>query len=207
MGSSSVKIGYLTDVEDGAETARLFAQDQLVTQAMGGVFSKPVPVERVYDVLDLACGPGGWAIEVARQYPDMEVVGVDINPKMCRYATAMARVRDVSDNVMFECMDITQSLGFPAQMFDLVNGRFLIGFMQQATWPRLLAECRRVLRPGGMVCLTECEYSVSSSAALQRLNACLYEALSKQERTFSVDGHSFGIVHRLGRLLTDAGFV
>jgi len=136
----------------------------------------------------------------------MEIVGVDINPVMCRYAAAMARVRDVSDNVMFEVMDITQPLDFPAHSFDLVNGRFLVGFMQQTTWPALLSECWRVLRPGGMICLTECEYSVSTSLALQRLNACLYEALRKEGRTFSVDGHSFGIVHRLSTLLREAGF-
>ncbi len=57
-----------------------------------------------------------------------------------------------------------------------------------------------------MISLTECEYSISSSLALQRLNTCLYVALHKQQRTFSVDGHSFGIVHRLGTLLTEAGF-
>jgi ubiquinone/menaquinone biosynthesis C-methylase UbiE len=198
--------GYIIDIEEGAETARLFAQDQLFTRAMGGLFAAPVPVERVYDVLDLACGPGGWVIEVARQYPDMDITGVDINPTMCRYAAAMARVRDLSDNVMFEEMDITQPLDFPAHSFDLINGRFLVGFMQQATWPALLSECWRVLRPEGMICLTECEYSVSSSLALQRLNMCLYEALRKEKRTFSVDGHSFGIVHRLGTLLREAGF-
>jgi SAM-dependent methyltransferase len=206
LSSSAGQNGYIIDIEEGAETARLYAQDQLFTRAMGGLFAAPVPVERVFDVLDLACGPGGWAIEVAHQYPDMEIIGVDINPTMCKYAAAMARIKDVSDNVMFEVMDITQPLEFPARSFDLVNGRFLVGFMQQATWPKLLSECWRVLRPEGMICLTECEYSVSSSLALQRLNTCLYEALRKEGRTFSVDGHSFGIVHRLGTLLREAGF-
>jgi ubiquinone/menaquinone biosynthesis C-methylase UbiE len=143
--------GYIIDIEEGAETARLFAQDQLFTRAMGGLFAAPVPVERVYDVLDLACGPGGWVIEVARQYPDMDITGVDINPTMCRYAAAMARVRDLSDNVMFEEMDITQPLDFPAHSFDLINGRFLVGFMQQATWPALLSECWRVHRLGTLL--------------------------------------------------------
>jgi SAM-dependent methyltransferase len=203
---STRKNDYIIDIEDGAETARLFLQNELITQAMGGVFVRGVPREEIFHVLDLGCGPGGWALEVARKYPDMEIIGVDLSPTMCHYAAAMARVRGVSDNIMFECMDITGPLGFQDQAFDLVNGRFLVGFMRQATWPGLLAECRRVLRPGGVLCLTECEYTVSSSAALHRLQAALYEALRSEGHTFSVDGRSFGLVHHLGRLLTEAGF-
>ena len=30
-------------------------------------------------VLDLACGPGSWALQVATAYPKLEVVGVDRN--------------------------------------------------------------------------------------------------------------------------------
>ncbi len=36
-------------------------------------------LSQVHLVLDLACGPGGWAIDVARAYPNIDVMGVDIS--------------------------------------------------------------------------------------------------------------------------------
>src|SRR5262249_14111532 len=74
------------------------------------------------------------------------------------------------------------------------------------SWPGLLQECRRILRPGGILRLTECEVSLSSSPSVQRMMGLLSQALWKQGRTFSADGQSLGMVHRLGKLMLDAGF-
>ena len=48
---------------------------------------------------------------------------------------------------------------------------------------------------------------VSNSPALQRLGGFLTRAFYEQERTFSVDGLTVGIVHMLEPLLQQAGFV
>ncbi|HJT55328.1 MAG TPA: methyltransferase domain-containing protein [Ktedonobacteraceae bacterium] len=197
---------YVIDIENGAETARLLAQDQLYTRAMGGILPEHPDPCALEQVLDLACGPGGWALELGFAYRDMQVIGVDINASMIGYARALARVQHL-DNVTFQVMDVTQSLAFATHSFDLVNARFLVGFLEQAGWPPLLAECLRVLKPGGILRLTECEQGISSSPALQQLGRYLTQALSQQGRTFSADGQTIGIAHMLGTLLHHAGFV
>src|SRR6266516_1025184 len=111
------------------------------------------------------------------------------------------------DNTSFEVMDIKQPLDFLDASFDLVNARFLVGVLNRACWPALLAECRRVLIPGRILILSECEMGVSTSPALQRLGGWLTRALFEQERTFSVDGLTVGMVHMLESLLHQAGFV
>jgi len=111
------------------------------------------------------------------------------------------------DNTSFEVMDIKQPLDFLDASFDLVNARFLVGVLNRACWPALLAECRRVLIPGRILILSECEMGVSTSPALQRLGGWLTRALFEQERTFSVDGLTVGMVHMLEPLLHQAGFV
>ena len=196
---------YVIDIEEAAETGRLMEQARLYTKAMGGVFPEPLDLTPVKQILDIACGPGGWAIEVAFEHPDKEIVGIDINETMIRYAFAQARVRKLQ-HVTFEVMDATKPLKFHDASFDLINARLLVGFMDRASWPRLLVECKRLLRPGGIVRLTEFETVISSSAALQRLQGCLYQVLSQQGRTFSVDGSSMGVTHMLGRLMQQAGF-
>jgi ubiquinone/menaquinone biosynthesis C-methylase UbiE len=203
---SSSKSGYIIDIEQPAETARIIEQSKLFTQAMGDLFPDELELSRVRRVLDLGCGPGEWANAVACDYPQINVVGVDINPTMIAYAHAFARSQG-RPNISFELMDITRPLTFADASFDLINARFMVGFQDKASWPVLLAECRRVLAPGGLLLLTEAERSISNSPALQRLEGWLTRALYEQGRTFSVDGQTIGIVHMLKRLLEQAGFV
>jgi SAM-dependent methyltransferase len=203
---SSSKSGYVIDAEQPAETARVFEQSKLFTRAMGGLFPDNLDLSGVRRVLDLGCGPGQWAGDVAFEYPEWKVVGVDINETMIAYAHAVARSQG-RPNISFEMMDLTRPLVFADTSFELINARFITGFQDQASWPILLAECRRVLAPGGILLLSEGERGISTSPALQRLEGWLTRALCEQGRTFSVDGQTIGIVHMLSRLLEQAGFV
>lgn len=190
---------------NGAESARLIDQEHIFTAALSGLFPVEIEPVSIGTVLDLACGPGEWASEVVFKYPHIEVTGVDIDPDMVSYARAMARV-GFRDNVTFEVMDVKKLLDFPSRSFDFINGRLLFGFMDRESWPKLLAECYRVLTPGGVLCLTEYEVTISNSTALQYLLKCLYKALADQERTYSVDRGSVGICHMLDKLLKEARF-
>jgi tRNA G46 methylase TrmB len=64
--------GYINDAENAAEMARLMVQEQLLTQAMGGVLAEQTDLSGIRHVLDLGCGPGGWILSVAQQYPDIQ---------------------------------------------------------------------------------------------------------------------------------------
>ncbi len=136
-------------------------------------------------VLDLGCGPGGWAIQVAETYPEWEVIGIDVNSRMIDYANAQTEVLDL--DVQFRVMDILQPLDFADASFDLVNLRFGAGFIPVAKAPAVFAECWRVLRPGGVLCNTE---SVHTSAP--------YPSIHQMAR------HIFSALHRAG--LTPTGF-
>ena len=68
---------YFVNPEEAEETARLLLQDRFVTKETGGVFPEDLDPNRVQLVLDLACGPGGWACDVARLHPQIDVIGVD----------------------------------------------------------------------------------------------------------------------------------
>ncbi len=196
---------YPMDIEDPTETARLIEQDRLFTQAMGGLFAEREDVASMHMILDLACGPGSWVLDVAYEYPNCEVIGVDLSQTMIEYAHARALSQQLN-NATFELMDITQRLQFADGSVDLINARCIQSFLSPVLWPALLTECRRILKPGGVLRLTEIEGGISNSSALQQLNGCLFEALCAQKRTFSIDGRSLGIVHMLGPLLKRAGF-
>src|SRR6266436_6885658 len=109
---------YFNDPESGAEMARLMDQDRLITRGMGGLFPERSDLSGIQRILDVACGPGGWAQEVAFAYPEIEVVGFDISRAMIDYANAFARVQGLH-NLSFQVMDILQPLTFPDSSFDL----------------------------------------------------------------------------------------
>lgn len=203
--SSSSENSYTIDIEEAAETGRLMEQDRLLTQAMGGLIEGRLDLTGVRRVLDIGCGPGGWALELAAQNPQMEIVGVDINETMIRYAFAQAQVRRL-ENVTFEVMDARRPLAFRDAAFDLVNARWIFAFMDRQTWPALIAECRRILRPGGLLRFSEPETTVTNSAAFQAMMGHLYAVLARLGRTFSVDGRTTGVPYMLGKLLKEAGF-
>ncbi len=174
---------YFNDPENVAEMARLLGQDRLITKGMGGLFSERFDLSGIHRILDLACGPGGWALEVAFTYPKIEVVGVDVSRAMIDYANAQVRVQGLN-NASFQVMDIQKPLDFPDGSFDLVNARF-INFLPAAAWPRLMQELRRITRPGGVIRLTESEWwYFTNSPALENLNAMIIRALKLQGESF-----------------------
>lgn len=196
---------YIIDVIRGPEIVRLIHQSKFFVRAMG-LFPEGLDLSGVTRLLDIGCGPGEWALTVAHAFPKMQVIGIDLDRGMTKYAEASAWSQGL-ENASFEVMDAKQPLDFEDDTFDLIHARFIVGFMDQASWPVLLSECFRTLAPGGRLLLREAEMGVSSSPALQQLSRYLMQALYEQHRTFSPDGYSLGITHRFGTLLNAAGFV
>lgn len=194
---------YVIDPESAAEMARLMRQDQLMTAGMGGPLTE-IDLNGVQRILDLACGPGGWALEVAYAYSDIEVVGVDTSKRMTAYANAQAQVQQ-RPNVHFYEGDILHTLDFPESSFDLVNARFISGFMLQDRWPFLFREVLRVLRPGGILRLTEPEAGMSNKASFEQALHTGMRAMHRAGLNFSPNGYHYGIVHMLPYFFRQAG--
>ena len=108
---------------------------------------KEVPPYKEFDafagarVLDLACGPGEWALEVSREFPELSVTGVDLSEQMIRYARAQAQARNLK--TLFRIMDILQIPweDFPDQSFDFINVRFITSLVPKHLLPALYHEC------------------------------------------------------------------
>ena len=199
------KIRFEIDTESGGTMAWLLNADKIVNNGMGGTLAERPDFSGIKAILDLGCGPGGWVLDVAREHPDIEVSGIDISQSMIQFAKAQAISRGYG-NASFMVMDVKQPLRFEEASFDLVNARTLYGVMGPGEWPQLLAECKRILRPGGIIRLTELEMPETTSPALNALWYLHTRAFYKLGRSFSVDEWHIGITPVLKRLLRDAGF-
>jgi SAM-dependent methyltransferase len=95
-------------------------------------------------ILDLGCGPGDLALELAHRLRDSRVVGLDLSPSMMqlasRHATTDGRLRFTVGNA--------EAMPFSDGSMDLV-----VSTLSLHHWARpaaVFSEISRVLRPGGV---------------------------------------------------------
>jgi ubiquinone/menaquinone biosynthesis C-methylase UbiE len=100
-------------------------------------------------VLDVGCGTGYLLQQLARRWPATNrFVGVDPAPSMIDLATARA-----DDGRLAFCAGVAERLPCPDGAFDLVVST--TSFDHWADQPAGLAECARVLAPGGRLVLVD----------------------------------------------------
>src|SRR2546426_7283256 len=181
--------GYVVDAENAAEMARLVRQARMLSQHLG-LFPAQLDLAQSYHILDVGCGPGEWALEIAQRFPGSQITGIDISALMITYAHYTAESQPVS-NVQFQVMDARQPLAFPDASFDLINARFIVGFMSTTTWPQLIHECFRILRPGGILCNCEPEsLGTTTSPSLAQYNFLLTQAMRWAGQCFRSEEHT-----------------
>ena len=196
---------YVFDPESIAEMGRLIDQDRMVTTAMGGPLAG-IEDASFQNVIDLACGPGGWVLDMAFEHPKAEICGVDISRGMIEYANARAISQGIK-NASFGVMDITQPLDFADASFDLVNARLIFSVLKREKWPSFLTECTRILRPGGILRLTEpVDPGETTSPAFNQLASLLLQMMHLAGYGFSTNGRTFGMAPTLAHLLHDMGY-
>ncbi|KIO32959.1 hypothetical protein M407DRAFT_18115 [Tulasnella calospora MUT 4182] len=144
---------------DREEHGRLGVQHEMLKVALGGLYIRQAaPAVRralarrddgdLNAVLDIGCGSGCWLIDMAKQYPHAEMIGLDLTPPNL--------ASPIPDNVRFECDDANYGLSqyFPESM-DVVHARYVsIGIKDYRS---LLGQIYNVLRPGGVLLTVDCD--------------------------------------------------
>jgi ubiquinone/menaquinone biosynthesis C-methylase UbiE len=112
-----------------------------------GVIDERWPGFKPRRILEVGCGTGRNTPSYKRLYPDAEVVAIDCAPGLLRFAHAYAEAEGTA--IDFIQMDIT-AMDFPDGSFDLVASHIVGHETTHAGLPKMIAECYRVLAPGGI---------------------------------------------------------
>lgn len=193
------------DLSSQEELQRLQLQDHLIAAILGGVLPEQPEPMRFSRVLDVACGTGGWLIELAKSYRTIsQIVGVDISKSMISAASAAAEAQQVQDRTSFRVMDALRLVELLDNSFDLTNLRFAASFLRPWEWPQALRELQRVTQPGGIIRVTEADLpDQSSSPALLSLFRLLAQAYRSAGKYFRPQAN--GISDELAGLLEQQG--
>jgi ubiquinone/menaquinone biosynthesis C-methylase UbiE len=104
-------------------------------------------------IVDLGCGPGVSAFEVARGRPGAWVAGVDSAVGMLQQARRRSRVEaPPADRIRWVCADAGQ-LPFRTGSVDALTGHSFLYLLSDRD--AALSECLRVLRSGGRLVVME----------------------------------------------------
>ena len=136
-------------------------------------------------VLDVGCGTGTLALEVARHVGTAgRVAGIDPSPQQISRARAKAARRLPTE---FQ-IGVIEQLPFPDQTFDVVLSTIMMHHLPAPLKRQGLAEIARVLKPGGRMIIADFTHKQDRAGRATRFHA----------------GGSR--MHELAALVKDAGF-
>ncbi|KAG8972899.1 hypothetical protein FRC05_009453 [Tulasnella sp. 425] len=139
----------LPTIENVTERDRLDFQHTALSIALGSLYAAPDLVKaRLASgtgpkpmVLDIGTGSGIWAESMAREFPEAEVIGVDL--------TLVPSDSNTPPNCKFEYRDANDGFADLAGQFDVVHARSVnAGIRDQDQFVRDVA---RILKPGGVL--------------------------------------------------------
>lgn len=115
---------------------------------VAGVAQKHIPDFNPKAVLDMGCGTGEQTHAYKSLFPEADVHGLDCARPLVRYAHGAAEAAGVA--IHFHELDAADT-GFPDESFDFITSIIMFHETSAAQLPRILKECWRLLRPGGLV--------------------------------------------------------
>jgi len=139
---------------DEEEITRLRNQHYFFTEVMGRyppglqeLLAEEPDVDKA--VLDLGCGCGTWIMDLARDFPHVRAVGIDLIP---------VQAADMPFNCRSEIDDINLGLEHFYGEFDVVHARLISSGIQD--YAALVEQVAHVVRPNGLVSFSEWDFRV-----------------------------------------------
>ncbi len=145
-------------------------------------------------ILDVACGTGSALNQLASAHPDEKYWGLDLSPYYLHHAgRRLAHVPNLSlVNENAERMPLADG------SFDVVTSVFLFHELPERARKNVLAEMRRVLKPGGLLVLEDAAQLTEAAD----LRVFLENFAASMNEPFFGDY----IAKDLGQIVTEAGF-
>jgi ubiquinone/menaquinone biosynthesis C-methylase UbiE len=110
------------------------------------------PMQPGQRVLDIGCGTGSLVVLMKRLHPDVDVVGLDPDPKAL--ARGRRKAARASVSVQFD-QGFADALPYPDASVDRVFSSFMFHHLARDEQAGMLWEVRRILRPGGVFLLLD----------------------------------------------------
>jgi demethylmenaquinone methyltransferase/2-methoxy-6-polyprenyl-1,4-benzoquinol methylase len=143
------------------------------------------PGERI---LEVGFGTGHCLVEIAKAVgPSGKVLGIDISDQMLEHAQKLLTNEGMADRAELTCDD-AEELPFESCDLDGIFFSFTLELFNTPELPEVLAECKRVLRPGGRIVVVGVSRE-EKHRIMPTFNQCahLHPMFREWRREFQVD--------------------
>lgn len=120
----------------------------MIAQSVGHFLTRRFPSLRPTRVLDLGTCSGNNLLPFKDAFPDIELYGIDVGAPVLRYGHAFAEAQDVAAHFSQQNAERTN---FEDGFFDIITSSFFLHEIPVASTKRVIAECMRLLSPGGVM--------------------------------------------------------
>ncbi|KAA8894706.1 S-adenosyl-L-methionine-dependent methyltransferase [Sphaerosporella brunnea] len=189
------KAGTYAIPNDETEQERLDVMHHIYNMLLGGRLHV-APLEKPQRILDIGTGTGIWAIEMADQYPQAEVIGTDLSPIQPSW---------VPPNVQFQIDDCELDWTYEKNSFDFIHIRGLQ--LSCKNWPRLLKQAYDHLKPGGWVEVVEWAEGRGVTDDGTDKGTAIYKYYDRLNEAGEKIGRPFRLPTPLKEMIPAAGFV
>ncbi|KAI1079961.1 S-adenosyl-L-methionine-dependent methyltransferase [Whalleya microplaca] len=180
---------------DVIEQQREELMHELFTEIMEGrLFIAPLE-KGPTKVLDLCTGVGLWAIEVGDQFPQAQVLGVDLSP---------IQPKGVPPNVTFEVDDVEDVWAHDTD-YDLIHMREASSYI--GSTPKVIEKAFQHLKPGGWVELQDFHYEAYSEDGTMPTNCPINQFADHMYVYGYAEGRNFHAVPNIDDFMGKAGFI
>ncbi|KAJ7732382.1 S-adenosyl-L-methionine-dependent methyltransferase [Mycena olivaceomarginata] len=162
------------------------------THHFGGELGpSPIADVRPHKILDLGCGSGAWAIQAAVQFPEAQVVAVDISP---------LPKRQIPGNMTFAQLDLSKDWDLENQSFDIVHSRLVMSHVPNGE--HVVRRSAQLVKPGGLLIMEDID--VNSLARTGGPAAALLAA--KVIQIWGLRSADLEIASKFARIMTSLGY-
>ena len=160
-----------------------------------------LPFRRARQLIEVGCGVGAQTEILLRRWPDLHVTGVDASQANLERAHASLSARTWLEGRWDLSHQDAARMSFPADRFDAA---FVCWLLEHVADPaRILAEVRRVLRPGSPVVITEVQNASFFLDPYSPQTLAYWMAFN--DRQLELGGDPF-VGAKLGNLLLAGGY-
>ncbi|WAO93433.1 Hypothetical protein NCS54_01098100 [Fusarium falciforme] len=154
------------------------------------------PLENPQKVLDIGTGTGIWAIDMGDEYPEADVLGIDLSPIQPSW---------VPPNVRFMVDDAEAEWIHPPDTFDFIHIRHMTSSIRD--WPRLVSQAYRALKPGGWIELQELRFVLECDDGTMREDSQVVAFLNNVKNGLAEFNIDLLGMQKNQQNLREAGFV
>ncbi|KAF8210562.1 S-adenosyl-L-methionine-dependent methyltransferase [Mycena galopus ATCC 62051] len=139
----------LLDCSARDQLSRLDAQSNGIDNFLNNKLC-PEDIGQPQKILEIGAGSGAWAIRAAKQYPEAQVLAVDMNP---------LPARPLPSNLSYQQVNLLEPFPFASGSFDVVHIRLVLCHLPDGL--SVLSRIIDLVAPGGWLLVDEIDWSAN----------------------------------------------